>query len=397
MPVHPANRHPLVGWLKQPESSPHTYEFEVLKGVRGYIEKHGDWTFEQVPAKLSPREWSQWNGDGLLVLKIENKSVTAIRQHIRQLHVPVVDVSAARLVPAWSWVESDNPAVGKMAAEHLLERGLQHFGFCGFRGRGHNYSQWRQDGFVRRIQQAGFPCAVCSLDAPPMPFRTNALIRWLAALPKPAGIMGDPSELAREILTACRRLKLAIPDDAAVITVNSGLDPGVLESPPLSCVKLNMYRVGYEAAALLDRLMSGAREPPGTAHLITPLDVETRQSTDLLAIPDPHVAAALRYIWQHACEGIQTKDILQAVPLSRRLLEYRFRKFTGRTLHEEVIRMRIRQARKLLEGTDLSLAAIAERSGFPHAQYLVGKFHRETGLPPGEYRTRHAGKRHLHS
>jgi LacI family transcriptional regulator len=158
-----------------------------------------------------------------------------------------------------------------------------------------------------------------------------------------------------------------------------------LADPPLSSVIPDTRRTGYEAARLLDLLMAGQSELP-LAHLIPPLGIAVRGSTDVLAIDDADVSAAVRFIRAHASEGINVEDVLRAVPLSRRVLEARFEKLLGRTPHEEIERMQIERVKELLAETDLPLAAVAHRAGYKHAAYMSVVFKRVTGLAPGHYR-----------
>jgi len=176
-----------------------------------------------------------------------------------------------------------------------------------------------------------------------------------------------------------------VPDEVAVVAVDNDELLCELAHPPLSSVIPNTRRTGYEAAALLDRLMSGGKSR-GETHLIPPLGVATRLSTDVLAIEDPHVSRAVRFIREHACDGINVQDVLRAVPQSRRLLEGRFRKLLGRTPHEEILRVQVQRVKQLLTETDLTLDAIAERTGFSHTEYLSVVFRREVGTPPGRFR-----------
>jgi LacI family transcriptional regulator len=152
----------------------------------------------------------------------------------------------------------------------------------------------------------------------------------------------------------------------------------------------NAHRTGYEAAALLERWMAGRRVPPA-AHLIAPLGVAARQSTDVLAVDDRAVAQAVQFIREHACEGINVGDVLRAVPLSRRVLEHRFRRWLGRTPREEIMQARLGRVKQLLGETDLPLYLIAERTGFEHVEYLSVVFKRETGATPSEFRAKARG------
>jgi LacI family transcriptional regulator len=204
-------------------------------------------------------------------------------------------------------------------------------------------------------------------------------------LPKPVGIMGCYDIRGRELLNACREAGIAVPFEVAVVGVDNDELICELAEPRLSSVIPNVHRTGYEAAALLDRMMSGEHVPPG-AYLIPPLGVATRQSSDMLAIDDPEIAKALQFIRQHACEGIKVEDILETLPLSRRIFESRFKQLTARTPHEEILRVQIDRVKQLLTQTDMSHEAIAHRCGFRHAEYMSVAFKRVVGMPPGRFR-----------
>jgi LacI family transcriptional regulator len=174
----------------------------------------------------------------------------------------------------------------------------------------------------------------------------------------------------------------------AVIGVDNDARLCRLCTPPLSSVIPDTHRTGYEAAQILDRMMRG--EEVGTEGvLISPLGVAERQSTDVYAIDDEDIVAALRYIREHACEGITVADVLRVVPLSRRMLEHRFQKLVRRTPHAEIIRIRMERASRLLRETELSLSEIAKRAGFADANYLSVAFKKHTGISPRVYRKEH--------
>jgi LacI family transcriptional regulator len=158
-----------------------------------------------------------------------------------------------------------------------------------------------------------------------------------------------------------------------------------LADPPLSSVICNTQRTGFEAASLLDRMMSGETFD-STPVLIDPQGVQMRQSTEILAIDDPEIAAALRFIRENALRGINVADVLREVPLTRRVLEARFRKSLGRTPHEEITRLKLQRVKELLSATDYSLSEIARRTGFEHDEYLSVFFKKATGMPPGRFR-----------
>ena len=164
-----------------------------------------------------------------------------------------------------------------------------------------------------------------------------------------------------------------------------------LSPPPLSSINLVCRRAGWEAAALLAVMMDGGKVAPDI-HRIPPLGIVTRQSTDVLAVDDPTVARALRYIREHACEGIDVGDVLQHSPMSRRILEGKLKTLLGRTPREEIMRVQLNRAKDMLTGTELALAEIAERAGFQHTEYFSFVFKRENGVTPSAYRKEHGAQ-----
>jgi LacI family transcriptional regulator len=299
--------------------------------------------------------------------------------------LPAVDVSAARLVPELPWVETDDEQIARLAAEHLLERGFKNFAFCG--DARFNWSVWREKHFCARVAAMNHHvhCYRPQAGAADLSAQIGDLRRWLNELPKPVGIMACYDIRGQQILDACRSAGLAVPAEVAVIGVDDDALLCDLASPPLSSVIPNTHRTGYEAAALLDRLMAGKRVA-ALPHLIAPLGVAPRQSTDVLAVDDREIAHAVQFIREHACAGINVTDVLRAVPLSRRVLEQRFQRLLGRTPREEILQVRLSRVRQLLTETDLPLYLIADRTGFEHVEYLSVVFKRETGQTTSEFR-----------
>jgi LacI family transcriptional regulator len=365
------------------------YARGLLRGIRAYLREHRSWSIylgEQHRGQPAPAWLRRWRGDGIIA-RIES---AAIAREVRASGLPAVDVSAARYVPDLLYVETDDAEIARLAAEHLLQRGFRHFGYCG--DPRFNWSNWREEHFSRLIAAAGFDCRVYRPTSrgkgPPNWERERAaLAAWLRGLPKPVGVMACYDIRGREVLDVCRELTITVPDEVAVIGVDNDELMADLADPPLSSVAPDTRRTGYEAARLLDQLMAGNAELP-LAHLVKPLGVVTRGSSDVLATDDGDVSAAVRFIRAHASEGIKVQDVLRAVPLSRRVLESRFERLLGRTPHEEITRVQVERVKELLAETDLSLVAIAHRAGYKHVEYMSVVFKRETGLPPGAYRAR---------
>lgn len=362
------------------------YARGLLKGIIAYTREHESWSIylgEHARGDDPPAWLRRWRGDGVIA-RIENDRIAAA---VVESALPAVDVSAARKVASLPWVETDDRAIADAAARHLLERNFRHLAYCG--DERFNWSRWRGEHFVRAAAEAGVPCDVY---APSRRARRDwdamedEIGRWLLSLSRPVGVMASYDIRARHVLDACRRVGLAVPDEVAVIGVDNDEFLCDLSDPPLSSVAPDTLRTGYEAAALLDRLMSGRERSHGQAIFVRPLAVIARRSTDVLALGDPDISAAVRFIREHACEGIAVKDLLDEVPLSRRVLEDRFQKLLGRTPHDEIARVRFDRVHRLLRETRLPLAEIAHRSGFRNAEYLATAFRRTFGISPTTYR-----------
>ncbi|MBM3836066.1 MAG: DNA-binding transcriptional regulator [Verrucomicrobia bacterium] len=357
----------------------------LLRGIVSYIREHRPWSLylsEHNRGDQPPRWLDHWKGQGIIA-RIEN---AAIADALRRVNVPIVDVSAARLIRSLAWFETDDGAIAHLAAEHLLERGFKNFAYAA--DERFNWSNWRCEHFQNCVRAAGRSCDVYR---PKRGFSANEeeqvddLGNWIRGLPKPVGIMACYDFRGQQVLDICRRIGVAVPDGVAVIGVDNDDMLCELSDPPLSSVMPNTHRTGFEAAQLLDEMMSG-KKAKGETHLIPPLGIGTRQSTDVLAIDDRNVARAIHFIRQHACDGIKVKDVLKAVPHSRRLLASRFKKLLGRTPHEEILRVKLNRVKQLLTDTDLPLEEIAERAGFPHVEYLSVAFRREVGTSPSAFR-----------
>ena len=362
-----------------------SYARGLLLGIRNYVQSHTQWSIylgEHRRGETIAPWLKNWEGDGIIA-RIETKDIA---DELLQRDLPMIDVSAARHLPEIPYVETNDSEIAMAAADHLLGRGFQHLAFSG--DTRFMWSNNRRDGFRDHIETSGRECHIHETPPTREKFTTERkrLTKWLNDLPKPAGIMACYDIRGREILDACRESGIDVPYQIAVIGVDNDELICELADPPLSSVIPNTQRTGYEAANLLDRMMSGENVPVG-AHLIPPLGIETRQSTDVLAVDDEDVAAALRYIHDHALDGIRVEDVLDNVPVSRRVLETRFRQAIGHTPHQEILRVQIDRVKQLLTNTDLTLEAIAHRCGFRHAEYMSVVFKRVTATTPGKFRT----------
>jgi len=382
-------RRPRVALLIETSNS---YCRGLLRGIHAYVQEHGPWsTYLTEQGRGDPtHKWVLENlhGDGIIA-RIENRRIA---EAVMELGLPVVDVSAARTFADVPYVETDDPSIACLGAEHLLGRGFKQFAFCG--DNRYNWSLWREKEFERFFKERGCPCFVYRSEQFGKRMPSNVaevetqLSKWIKQLPKPIGVMACYDLRGLQLLEVCRRLGVVVPDEMAVIGVDNDELLCNLSDPPLSSVIPNTQRTGYVAASMLDRLMAG-RKLPAKSQRIEPLGTVTRQSTDVLTVADQDISQAVRYIREHACDGIKVEDVLKAVPLSRRVLEHRFRQLFGHTPHDEILRVQFQLVTQLLVETSLSLATVARRAGFEHAEYLSVAFKRRFGMPPSEYRKQH--------
>jgi LacI family transcriptional regulator len=283
----------------------------------------------------------------------------------------------------------DHSEVGRLAARHMLERGVRQFGFVGYPR--HEFSVERERGFRELVVSAGFSVAsfherTQRIHDPTGMWNWNKpLMNWLNGISKPIGILASNDVQGAQVSEYCRQLGFRVPDQVAIVGVDDDDLLCELSRPSLSSVALAGERIGFEAAGLLDKWLHGS--PPGNAVVVLPpAGVIVRQSSDLLAVPDPQVSAALRFIREHAGQPIQVRDVLQVVPVARRALERRFRKLLQRSISEEIRRVHLERSRQLLLQTDMSLAAVALGSGLRDGRQLSVIYRRETGMTPSAFR-----------
>ena len=360
---------------------------DVIRGIRAYAIDKPEWVFQNGPPESSVvQAFRQWKPHGIIAQLL----TAELAGEVLKLRKPVVDTSCSVPRLRTAVVDVDHEAVGRLAAEHFLERGHRHFGFFGSDWA--HYSKLREASFRRRLAQAGHTVSACYVE---YLLRLPALMeskraaarvrRWLEGLPKPVAILAANDIPARELADACRRFALRVPDDVALLGVdNDDLECG-LTSPPLSSVATPARRIGYEAAKLLDELMAG-RPAPRQGVFLPPIGVVTRASTDALAIPDAAVVAALNFIRSRAADDIRVDQVAAEAAAGRRMLEYKFRHLVGHTILEEIRRVRLQRVKQLLSDTDLPMPAIARRAGFSTPQRMSVVFRQATGLTPSAYR-----------
>ena len=351
-----------------------SYGRGVIRGIMAYCQTNPTWriTIEPRWSFLQMPNPERWNVDGTIV---QIASVEAEGRLMRR-RKPVVNVSNFRNFERLPAVIPDDAAVAVMAADYLIDRGFAHYGFCGPGDL--EFARLRVQAFQARLAERGFTVSVCDTI-------NNDTIDWLRSLPKPVAVLGCNDDWAHHVLNACRTLSFRVPDQVAVLGVDDDELFNTLMAPSLSSVEVPTQKIGFEAAAMLDRIMNGEKVGNKIVHL-PPRRVVSRASTDVVALQDMELAKAIRYIRDHAHVPLRVSDLLDDITLSRRTLERRFREVVGHSVQEEIQRVHIERAKSLLLTTDMSIVAVALHSGFMSATRFGIAFRRVVGIPPSEFR-----------
>ncbi len=345
------------------------YANRLLKGIVKYSKGHGSWVLCKMP--LSYRdihnlegvlEWAlKWKADGIIaqfhnnddVGMFRQRGIAAVAQDFRRRFTEIPNITGTHF------------AAGKLGAEYFLKKGFSSLGFCGSEGA--VWSEERCEGFRREVARHGRGVTFSeyrNAEGQEIWFYdSTALAEWIASLPKPCAIMACDDTQGHHVVEVCGQNGIRVPEDVAVLGVDNDEITCTLSDPPLSSVEQDVEKGGYDTARLLERMIA---EPDGRFDdvWVNATRIVTRRSTDIYASEDHYISMALRYIHDNADRKLGVEDIVAQVPLSRRLLETRFRQVTGESVYSYILNVRIEKfADKLLESDD-SITDVALRMGF---------------------------------
>ncbi len=373
-----------------PLAIPHVTLF--VRGIMDYARQHGGWSLTTSPPSLigageeplSLEDLRGWKGDGIMAAIISPSDIRLVRR----LRIPVVNLASTLRDTGIPRVRPDHYAMGRLAAEHLLSCGLRRLAYYGFKDAW--YSEERCRGFVQCAEQAGATCHI--LEVPRgtgasgnWQERTRLLVRWLKKLRPPVGLLAVQDYRARAAIEECERLGLRIPHDVAIIGIED--DPTLCDfcQPTLSSVARNSWQQGVAAAEMLDRLMDGLPVPDDVA--VPPEGVVARQSTDTIAVDDPHLADALHFIHDHLDEPFGIDRVVRASSISRRQLEARFRRWLGCSPNDYLSRRRVERVKdQIVAPGKVKSHTLAATCGFSSVEQMRHVFKRITGMTPFQYR-----------
>ena len=315
-----------------------------------------------------------------------------LMKRAKTLRTPLVNVHGGRRYEGAAQIGCDHYAIGRLAAEHLASLGLANFACIGFPGEDPNLDH-RLGGYINSLAGKSIHVFDPKAKYPPCPRIRGTLIepddeglhRWVSSLPKPCAVFASGDMMAARVLRSCLHLSVPVPEQIAIVGVGD-MPEFCLDLPiALSSVAVPWEQIGFEAGAILNRMMSGGKAPEKSI-LLAPLGVTVRRSSDVLSVTDRSIAEALRFIRAHACEHIGIPDILKHVPMGRRVLERKFRTVLNRSPHDEILRVRLEKAVHLLINTNQTLESIAVDAGFGTAARLSVEFKKRFERSPGAYR-----------
>ena len=358
----------------------------VLTGIANYARTRAHWSpiiEERNPSGSLPTWLMRSVVDGIIC----RGSDSTIIDFALSREIPIVKLGgeSVQLIPT---VVTNDEMISCRVAEHLLTRKLKSFAFIGVLGK--QWSELRRNAFVRILHDAGLECQCFDLPSSGTRRRSwyrdqQAISVWIESLPLHTAVFVAYDQLGLLAINACHQIGRLIPEQIILIGVDNDKTLCELADPPLSSVAQDFARIGYVSAQLLDGLMHGDT-PCGQRHLINPLNVVERHSSDMILVSDGDVAKALLFIRENACQGLDVTSVASHVGISRRVLERRFAQCIKRSPKEEILRLQVDRVKELLVESEFTLATIARLAGFNHTSYMCALFKKRSGVPPGEYR-----------
>jgi LacI family transcriptional regulator len=349
------------------------YVPRIHRGVVDYARRAG-WILDAGRARSRDIP-VQWDGDGIISFHSDNPEIVRL---IRKANVPSVELSFGVKIQKAVRVLFDHAAIGRMAAKHLVSKGLVDIGFIDIQEKDHvhPHAVQRIAGVREVTEAAGGRFFVTDLDN---------LLKTVQELQRPFGLMGHNDYVAERAMQLLIAAGYRVPADVAIIGAdNDELFHGVAPVP-LTSIDDNGEYVGYRAAEVLDAMMRG--EPvPASPILIAPAHVVERESTDIIAISHKPTAKAVAWIRGHFREPTCLDDTAHQAGMCRRRLEDCFKRHIGHSMAKEQLRLRLAEACRLIDDPSNKISTIASELGFVNFSHFSRCFRQATGQTPSDYR-----------
>lgn len=368
------------------------YSRNLLKGIVRYSKEVGNWSFQRMPlyyrmlyGENGVVEWAKkWQADAIIA-QLTDVNI----ELLNDLNIPIIVQNYRDRNKAVSNLTGDYFNTGVMAAKFFLNRGYRNFAFYGFKGA--IWSRERADGYSHEIEKQGYKLAVLendNKDKEEWSYNHTVLGNWLQSLPKPVALFACDDHFALQISETCNVYNINVPDDIAILGVDNDDLLCNISDPPLSSIVLDVENGGYNAGKLLHQLITKEITEPFNI-VVNPLIIERRKSTEKYAVSDKNIRTILNYIEKNYANHLSVEELVKQVPLSRRVLEKKFKEETGESLYQYIQNYRIDQFTRLLITTDYSLFEAALQSGFENYKNVSRIFRKYKALSPAEYRKRY--------
>lgn len=368
------------------------YSRNLLKGIVRYSKEVGNWSFQRMPlyyrmlyGENGVVEWAKkWQADAIIA-QLTDVNI----ELLNDLNIPIIVQNYRDRNKAVSNLTGDYFNTGVMAAKFFLNRGYRNFAFYGFKGA--IWSRERADGYSHEIEKQGYKLAVLendNKDKEEWSYNHTVLGNWLQSLPKPVALFACDDHFALQISETCNVYNINVPDDIAILGVDNDDLLCNISDPSLSSIVLDVENGGYNAGKLLHQLITKEITEPFNI-VVNPLIIERRKSTEKYAVSDKNIRTILNYIEKNYANHLSVEELVKQVPLSRRVLEKKFKEETGESLYQYIQNYRIDQFTRLLITTDYSLFEAALQSGFENYKNVSRIFRKYKSLSPAEYRKRY--------
>lgn len=369
----------------------------LLKGILKYSKEREPWVVCRMPPSYKQRfgikgvlDWAKkWEADAIIaqfditddVSVFEANNIIAIAQDYKQRFTNIPNIT------------SDYHLAGRMVADFFIQKGYRSFAFFGYKDV--VWSEERCEGFFDQIAKYGFSSSFHEYHNEQIEnlwfYESTPLIKWLKDLPTATALMTCDDNQAIKITEACRIADLKIPEEIAVMGVDNDTVVCNLSEPPLSSLHMNVEMGGYETAVLIDKMIKEKTKEYKDIY-IKPLNIINRISTDIYSTDDPYVLQAIKYIHQNLSNKLGVEDIVKQIPLSRRLLEMRFKSVTGEPIYQYILKLRIENFAQLLLSSNEPISTIALNVGFIDYKNLARQFRQLKHCSPSEYRLQNKKK-----
>ena len=368
------------------------YSRNLLKGIVRYSKEVGNWSFQRMPlyyrmlyGENGVVEWAKkWQADAIIA-QLTDVNI----ELLNDLNIPIIVQNYRDRNKAVSNLTGDYFNTGVMAAKFFLNRGYRNFAFYGFKGA--IWPRERADGYSHEIEKQGYKLAILendNKDREEWSYNHTVLGNWLQSLPKPVALFACDDHFALQISETCNVYNINVPDDIAILGVDNDDLLCNISDPPLSSIVLDVENGGYNAGKLLHQLITKEITEPFNI-VVNPLIIERRKSTEKYAVSDKNIRTILNYIEKNYANHLSVEELVKQVPLSRRVLEKKFKEETGESLYQYIQNYRIDQFTRLLITTDYSLFEAALQSGFENYKNVSRIFRKYKSLSPAEYRKRY--------